>query len=122
MAYIKHFFIEEVVYENCCDRGIRFYDYVNKQVEHYKYSECRAEVNKDSAFCPKCGVKFSSIKDSYTTLNCYICDTKFKKLSHEDTKCCSTCSSIMYNHRYDKKEMAKAFYELGKNKSNVKRR
>ena len=114
MATIKHFFRKEQVYETCNDRGVTFKDWVNKNVEHYCCSECGTEVDKSSVFCSKCGVKFTGVRNSYKSSTCYICNTKFKQLSHESNECCSTCQSIL-NRKYGM-ELAKAFFELGKKK------
>lgn len=114
MGKINHFFREEKVYEDCCDRGVCFKEYVNKMVEHYQCSDCGIEVNKNNVFCPKCGTKFSGIKEFYKASSCLICGTKFKQLSHEEKNCCTRCSSLIDRNRYDREELAKVFFELGK--------
>lgn len=114
MAKIKHFFREEEVYEECSDRGLKYDIWVSQNVEHYCCSECGAEVNKSSIYCFKCGAKFSGIEESYKTTNCYVCGTKFKQLNHKDANCCSRCETLIKNSRYDKEDLAKAFYELGR--------
>lgn len=112
MANIKHFYREEKVYEECNDRGIKFHDWINKNVEHYCCSECNTEVDKKSSFCSKCGAKFSGVKESYKNSSCEVCGDKFKQLQHEQEECCSRCRGIIRS-KYGV-ELAKAFYKLGK--------
>ena len=112
MANIKHYFREESVYEECNDRGVRFKDWVRKTVEHYACSSCGAEVDKNSAFCHKCGEKLNGIKEETKKLTCVICGTKEKVLSNNTDTCCSRCNRLLKG--YDRIEIAKAFYELGK--------
>lgn len=115
MAKIKHFFRDEKVYEECNDRGVTFKDWVNKKVEHYVCSDCNAEVPKNSAFCCKCGTKFSGIEEFYKTTACHVCGTKFKQLDHKTDTCCTRCLGIIEKNYYDKEDLAKAFFNLGKN-------
>ena len=62
MAYIKYYRNREQVYEECCERGTYWHDFVWKDVEHWNCSECGAEVNKDSKFCSECGEKLNKRK------------------------------------------------------------
>lgn len=112
MAKIKHFFRSEKVYEECCDRGITFKDWIYKDVEHFCCSKCGSEVNKNSKYCPNCGEKFTSITEEKITCSCEICGNKFKQMSHENETCCTRCRNLI-NKKYGT-ELAKAFYELGK--------
>ena len=112
MAYIKHFFREEKVCDNCNDRGVSFQAWVTKNVEHHCCSECGAEVDKNSSFCSKCGVKLTGIKDSKKGCSCEVCGSKFTQMRHEREVCCSRCRRLIQNN-YGV-ELAKAFYKLGK--------
>lgn len=113
MAYIKHFFRKESVYEECCDRGTRFYDWVLSDVEHFCCSACGAEVGRRNSFCPHCGEKLSGgIKEQYKNCSCAICGKHFRQLGHENEICCLNCRSIL--HKRNDVEIGKAFYELGR--------
>lgn len=114
MAKINHFYRNERVYEECCDRGVTFNEWITTQVEHYCCSECGSEIDKDSVFCSKCGVKFSGITEEYKTTSCHVCKTKFKQLNHENNNCCPRCETLINNNRYCKEDLAKEFFELGK--------
>lgn len=112
MAYIKHFYRKEPVYEKCNDRGVEWYDWFDKDVEHYACSKCGAEVSCGSKFCSHCGEKLSGVREEYKKTACEICDTKFEQLAHERETCCSRCRRLVKG-QYDVK-IAKVFYELGK--------
>lgn len=119
MAHINHYYREEKVWEECCDRGIKFEDYVTQNVEHYTCSECGKEVSKSSKFCPECGAKFNKVKEEYKTITCAICGTKEKMLAHKDGICCSDCALSLHCHR-DYIELAKIFYQKGLKKGKEK--
>lgn len=117
MAYIKHFYRKQPVYEKCNDRGTEWFDWIEKDVEHYTCSKCGAEVNRGSKFCSHCGEKLSGVREEYKTTNCKVCGIRFEQLAHESDTCCGRCKNLIA----DKWgwELAKAFYELGKQANKV---
>ena len=117
MAYIKHFYRKEPVYEKCNDRGTEWFDWIDKDVEHYTCSKCGAEVNCGSRFCSCCGEKLSGVREEYKRTTCEVCNDKFEQLAHENEICCGRCRRLIRD-KYGVK-LAKAFYELGKQANKV---
>lgn len=113
MAYIKHYWRRQRVLEECVDRGTKFQEWVERDVEHYCCSACGSETAKGNSFCPHCGVKLSGhVKEQYKNSSCVICGEKFKQLEHKNEEFCFRCRDLFMDK--NRTEIAKAFYELGK--------
>lgn len=76
---------------------------------------CDTRVDKDAAFCPHCQREFFNFFDE-NTITCEICGKQHKYMVMDETppKICTDCDELLKN-KYDIKDVARAFYNKGKN-------